>query len=60
MFEENREIVNSIKDLDESERELLYSAVNIHGHACGDTVAENYVQIENGRPVCSDCCSYTK
>ena len=35
MFEENREIVNSIENLDQAERELLYSAVNIHGHACG-------------------------
>ncbi len=35
MFEENREIVNSIENLDEAEREILYSAVNIHGHACG-------------------------
>lgn len=35
MFEETREIVNSLENLDEAEREILYSAVNIHGHACG-------------------------
>jgi formylmethanofuran dehydrogenase subunit E len=35
VFEENREIVNSIENLGEAEREILYSAVNIHGHACG-------------------------
>ena len=35
MFEENREIVNSLENLDATAREILYSAVNIHGHACG-------------------------
>jgi len=35
MFEEHREIVNTIHNLSEDEREILYSALNIHGHACG-------------------------
>ncbi len=35
MFEKNRKLINSIEDLDEREREFLYSAINIHGHACG-------------------------
>ncbi len=35
MFKENREMVNSIDNLEDSEREILYSAINIHGHACG-------------------------
>jgi formylmethanofuran dehydrogenase subunit E len=35
MFEEHRELVNTISNLSEAEREILYSAVNIHGHACG-------------------------
>jgi len=35
MFEKNRSLVNSIEGLSEEEREYLYSALNIHGHACG-------------------------
>ncbi len=35
MFDKHRAIVNSIEGLNESEREFLYSALNIHGHVCG-------------------------
>ncbi len=35
MFKKHREIVDSIKNLDENEKEYLYSALNIHGHFCG-------------------------
>ncbi len=35
MFKIHREVVNSIQTLDENEKELLYSALNIHGHFCG-------------------------
>ncbi len=34
-FAKHREIVNSITTLDDTEKELLYSALNIHGHFCG-------------------------
>ncbi len=35
MFEKNHELVNSIDGLSDAEKEFLYSALNIHGHACG-------------------------
>ncbi len=34
-FSNHKAIVESITSLDESEKELLYSALNIHGHFCG-------------------------
>ncbi len=35
MFEERRELINSIPNLTEEDKELLYSALNMHGHICG-------------------------
>ncbi|BAI80173.1 conserved hypothetical protein [Deferribacter desulfuricans SSM1] len=35
MFDKHREIVNSIENLTDEEREFLYSALNMHGHICG-------------------------
>ncbi len=34
-FKIHREVVDSITTLDDTEKELLYSALNIHGHFCG-------------------------
>ena len=34
-FKIHREVVDSIKTLDDTEKELLYSALNVHGHFCG-------------------------
>ncbi|NOZ12665.1 MAG: formylmethanofuran dehydrogenase [Acidobacteria bacterium] len=35
MFDANRTLVNSIENLNDEQKEYLYSALNIHGHACG-------------------------
>jgi len=35
MFDKNRALVNSIDGMGENQKEFLYSALNIHGHACG-------------------------
>ena len=35
MFDKNRALVNSIEGIDDKQKEFLYSALNIHGHACG-------------------------
>jgi len=35
MFEHHRQLANSIEALNPDERETFYSALNIHGHACG-------------------------
>jgi len=35
MFEANRALVNSIEGMTGKEKEFLYSALNMHGHACG-------------------------
>lgn len=35
MFDKNRALVNSIEGLNDEQKEYLYSALNIHGHACG-------------------------
>ena len=35
MFNERREFIKSIPNLTDEEKELLYSALNMHGHICG-------------------------
>ncbi len=35
MFDERRELINPIPNLTEEEKEILYSALNMHGHICG-------------------------
>ena len=35
MFDERREFIRSIPNLTDEEKELLYSALNMHGHICG-------------------------
>ena len=35
MFDKNRALVNGIEGLTNEQKEYLYSALNIHGHACG-------------------------
>ena len=35
MFEERKKFVDSIQSLSNEEKELLYSALNMHGHFCG-------------------------
>jgi len=35
MFHVNRASVNSIENLNDEQKEYLYSALNIHGHVCG-------------------------
>lgn len=42
MFKENREMVNSIDNLEDSEREILYSAINIHGYPRRDRTPRLY------------------
>jgi len=35
MFEKRKEIINSIENLTNDEKEIIYSALNMHGHMCG-------------------------
>ena len=35
MFEKRMQLINSISSLSDEEKEILYSALNIHGHMCG-------------------------
>ena len=35
MFEERKEVIQKIEGLTDEEKELLYSALNMHGHFCG-------------------------
>ncbi|NOY24050.1 MAG: formylmethanofuran dehydrogenase [Acidobacteria bacterium] len=35
MFDKNRALVNGIEGMTDEQKEYLYSALNIHGHACG-------------------------
>ena len=35
MFAQRKEMIEKVKGLTEEEKELLYSALNMHGHVCG-------------------------
>ena len=35
MFAQRKEMIGKVKGLTEEEKELLYSALNMHGHVCG-------------------------
>ncbi len=35
MFDHHRQLADSIEVLDRDQKEIFYSALNIHGHACG-------------------------
>ncbi len=35
MFEKRKKFINSITELSDDNKELLYSALNMHGHMCG-------------------------